>query len=389
MQDESTAKPPDSSRRPKTNLVVSDGPASPALPSPKRWWWGAPSEDPLDEWVSEKLAEQFRRSLFIDFKSLTPPDPSNVQNTELFERGLQMLEEEGFTWQNGYEAQQIKVRLVSDDQLHVELIRAMKFAQSLKVDTTDLAHLLTPLDADATDEEVATRHSQLRSHLAYLVSDIQWAEQKKFARRKLRARYVKSVCMTTWVVGLMFFVALAWTVLMSQDGFRSGLFGTLPFVGENSPDLFRYPGLLLAIASGVLGAWFSMLVSIDKRLSGLTLDELRVAQKVTSLWARLIFGGAAAVIFYFLLRSEMIDGSVLPDLNGIGFVKPELIDETRPSGNERISSGETKVKGIANFIPSIQMCLLIVWCVIVGFSEKMIPAALTKNAEKVSETGGA
>jgi len=378
--------------------------APPPPPPPKKSWWRSNNDDQLDQWVSDKLAEQFRRSMLIDFKSIPPPDPSDTVHAELYRQGLAMLEKDGFCWQNGYEAQQIKVRLVSDSNIEVELARVMKYAQKFGIDVTDIASLLTPPDQDADEQEIATRYSQIRAHLSYLISDIQWEEQKKFARRALRAEYVKSVCKTTWIVGTLFFSALAWTVLMSRDGFREGLFGLLPFYGETTTtaaqaatdgagtqaaeagnkkfDLFRYPGLLLAIASGVLGAWFSMLVSIDQRLSGLSLEELRVARKKDSLWARLIFGGAAAVIFYFLLRSKMINGTVLPDLNGIGFVEPVFLPATESDG---VTNTSEAIVGAAELIPSIQLCLLVVWCVIVGFSEKLIPAALTRNADKTAQ----
>jgi uncharacterized integral membrane protein len=227
-----------------------------------------------------------------------------------------------------------------------------------------------------------------RALLVNLVADVTLERHKRHLRRHLRSRYMKKVCIWTIAVGSVFFLALAWDAMANQKD---------TFVYQFASKYLRYPGLLMAIASGILGAWFSMLVSAEKRLSGLSLEELRSAQSNYTLIGRMIFGASAAVIFYFLLRAGLIEADILPDISEVGFEAVGVSDEQAIIVREMMRGGITScyegdvegsgsgiVTSFGRFLPSQNMCLLIVWGVICGFSEKLIPATLTRNADAAS-----
>lgn len=346
----------------------------------KRWMLSARNE--RDAWVSNKLGEQFRRSLLTEFRAIPAPDASDRVALDLYRRGLDLLREENFTWQNAYEAQQIKVHLLPETDLQVEIARALKQAHKHGIDTTDIVAMLEQPEEGTTADEKTAWLARLRVRLSHLVSDIQWEQQKGFIRRELRACYVRSICLATIGVGVLFFAALFWTVMMSDIDLRLSIYNAFGILDiDSTPDYFRFPGFFIAMASGVLGAWFSMLVSVDKRLSGLSLEELRVAQRSSSLIARLIFGAASAVIFYFLIRSNMIDGAILPDMEKVGFT------QLAPTSAESVDPGGPGIDTLAGYLPSLDFCLLVVWCVIAGFSESFIPAALSRRGNQTDREG--
>ena len=134
----------------------------------------------------------------------------------------------------------------------------------------------------------------------------------------------------------------------------------------------NYPGLIVAMASGFFGATFSMLIQSRKRASEGSLEDLNAAANWTTLTVRGSVGLGAAAILYFFFRSGLLDGHLWPDLHELGFdgLGAELDDgavDTRPQ-----------------LVPNEDLCLLIIWCFIAGFSETFVPNILAQT-EKRSE----
>ena len=72
------------------------------------------------------------------------------------------------------------------------------------------------------------------------------------------------------------------------------------------------------------------------------------------------------------------EAEILPEIREIGFEQLNLPRGSEPTLREQAISGEI-ASSIDAWLPSTDLCLLIVWCVLCGFSEKMIPAALSQN----------
>ena len=344
-------------------------------------WWPARKifgEENADQLISDKLSEQFRRSLQTDFTAIAYPGDERPELQKLYDRGVSLLSNTEATWQDIYEAQQIRTRLIPDDELTAALQRELGQAHHLNMDTAAIAMRLNPGETGGDGLTPA----EARTHLVNLVGDVQWERHKRYLRRRLRSSYMMKVCRSTLIVGPIFFLALIWGVMANRDGNTISNFAN---------DFLRYPGLLVAISSGILGAWFSMLVTVDKRLSGLTLEELRVAQNASTLIGRMIFGASAAVIFYFLLRSGLVSATILPNIEQIGFDAISDVDAKKAPSNATAAadannaadaaSTEKPAATIKGYVPSTNLCLLVIWSVLCGFSEKLIPSALNKSAD--------
>jgi hypothetical protein len=129
----------------------------------------------------------------------------------------------------------------------------------------------------------------------------------------------------------------------------------LPTVKEYGVPYGNYPGLILAMISGAFGASFSMLVQTQRRGSEGTLEDIRTAGNWKTLLIRSAFGFGAASILYFFFNSGLLEGSLWPKLDGIKFSSP---------------------------VPSRDLCLLVIWSFVAGFSENFVPNILVKTEQR-------
>ena len=135
-----------------------------------------------------------------------------------------------------------------------------------------------------------------------------------------------------------------------------------------------YPGLIVAMASGFLGATFSMLLQSRNRASEGTLDDVSAASSWRTLTVRGSVGLGGAVILYFFFRSGLLDGNLWPDLNELGF--DQLVEKV----------GENQIPFGLWVVPNEDWCLLIIWCFIAGFSETFVPNILVQTQARSTTT---
>ncbi len=126
-------------------------------------------------------------------------------------------------------------------------------------------------------------------------------------------------------------------------------------------------GLLIALVSGIFGASFSMLVRTQNRISSGTLEDLRAGYRWFALIIRAAVGLGAAMILYFFFESELLGGNLWPDLNRLG------LSSIKDAENRDVPN---------TFVPNKEICLLVIWCFIAGFSENFVPNILVKTESK-------
>ena len=138
-------------------------------------------------------------------------------------------------------------------------------------------------------------------------------------------------------------------------------------------------GLLVAMVTGLLGASFFMMIQLQQQISEGTLADARDMWTYQLLVLRCIVGIGAASILYFFFKSGLLQGSIWPDLRGLGF---EVIAPDSANAAFKISS-EPK------FIPAQSFALLVVWSFIAGYSQTLVPNLLlqTEGRAGSSKTG--
>jgi hypothetical protein len=128
-------------------------------------------------------------------------------------------------------------------------------------------------------------------------------------------------------------------------------------------------GLLVAMVTGLLGASFFMMIQLQQRISEGTLADARDMWTTPLLVLRCIVGIGAATILYFFFKSGLLQGSIWPDLKGLGF---ELIATDEANTAFKISK-DPKI------IPAQDFALLIVWSFIAGYSQTLVPNLLLQT----------
>ncbi len=120
--------------------------------------------------------------------------------------------------------------------------------------------------------------------------------------------------------------------------------------------------LFTAFKSGLLGAAFSMLLSLNTRLkqTEFNLNSLKIQRRWSFLTSRMVIGIGGAVILLYFMQADILTGSVFPDI--LTGSEKKLIERLDPKN----------------------YALLVVWCFLAGFSEKFVPNLLTKAEEQAS-----
>lgn len=292
--------------------------------------------------ASSTLCEQFFNSLSAIALQIEEAD-ATAKNSPPMTKAREILENPTQDWLAAYKVEQYFAQAMPPVMVEVELDRRMSDARRVDLKAADA------YAAQIADARQKSDTGQLRAILLRLIGDVQW----KFLQRHLRRRY--SSVYKSRMTGVFVFSAL---ILLA------GIFTTLLSAGRLSEtDWVLYTGLVATCSAGTFGAAFSQLVHMRKRISESTLDDIRVAYRYETILTRVLVGYGGALILYFLLRSDILIGTIWPDLTKLGF-------------NEIVVD-----KGIAlgNMVPNRDLCLLMVWSFIAGFSENFVPAMLTRT----------
>ena len=144
------------------------------------------------------------------------------------------------------------------------------------------------------------------------------------------------------------------------------LFALDAFFFETGPDgpFVQFTGLVVAMCAGLFGAAFSMLIQIQKRVSQGTLEDLEGGADWQALFIRGAFGVGAAMIVYFFFRSGLLQGSLWPVLTELAL---------DPLKNSNVFK-----------VPNQDVCLLMIWCFIAGFSETFVPNILVRTESRTN-----
>jgi hypothetical protein len=313
-----------------------------------------------------ELTDQFYVTLeayFAKVKAQQPP-----RSPEAFERVSHLLEQGPRNWTNAYAIEQLLIHLFDDETLASELqVRVRESKGSLK-----------PAQADyyAVEADKPTLSSvERRALLSRLVNDLQW----RYTVDEVKRGYAKQITLRTGQMFVVSMLVFAASVLMTLV----------------SPDLLQFDVRLLvpAVLAGCWGASFSMLSSLKDRLDASDLDALKVMRARWVLASRVLIGAGGASVLYFFFVSGMITGPAFPDLKSeaqqydAGHHRPAPAPQLPGAADAASAPVGSGPQPAAKQPPLAVFALLVVWCFIAGFSERLIPGLLAKTEAKLDTAG--
>ncbi|HVS12075.1 MAG TPA: hypothetical protein VMS76_19600 [Planctomycetota bacterium] len=259
------------------------------------------------------------------------------------------------TWLDAYEIEQ---------QL-VHLMPAAKLGSELRVRLVEAHSVLKPAKAQAYGEAVkcAKTDPEQRGLLSRLVNDLQWTYTVNEAKRQFwgtltrRTAWMLAICAGAFLVS-MFLVQVA-----PRDAFpwlSVAQWSTLEF------HPLSWKSLLLVCAAGAWGASFSMLLGLKKvDLKKVSLDQLKVMLTRGVFLARMCIGAGGALVLLFFMVSGILSGTVFPEF----------------TAGEPVAGASATTDLIVN---SKSVVLLVLWCFIAGFSEKLVPGLLADSERRAA-----
>ena len=334
-------------------------------------WRSMSTELPANE--IRELTAQFYVTLeafFAKVKDNLPP-----RSQESFDRVSQLLEtepKERRNWTRAYAIEQLLIHLFDDETLASELQARVREARgSLK------PALVEYYAGEAAKTTLSA--AERRALLSRLVNDLQW----RYTVDEVKRGYTKQITLQT---GQMFVV--------SMIVFAISVLATLVY-----PALLQFDVRLLvpAVLAGCWGASFSLLGSLKDRLEASDLDALKVMRARWVLASRVLIGAGGASVLYFFFVSGMITGPAFPDLKSEAQQQAASRQRhawaAQPSDPRAVAAPQagaspSLVSQPAAALPDKQppldvFALLVVWCFVAGFSERLIPGLLAKAESKI------
>jgi hypothetical protein len=309
----------------------------------------APSN--LTQHEVQELTAQFFVTLRASVARLALDDRAQLSPSYVHIRDL--LNRKGKqTWTRAYEIEQLLVDVMDDKTLDIELETRLLEARTT-LGAAKFEHFTERVNAtQAADDR--------RAVLGRLINDLQW----RHTVNEVKRAYSKEITARTGTIFITTIAAFAATVLI------------VAFFGVRfSPDGETRP--LMLLLAGVAGAWgagFSMLSSLKARLDAAELNDLKLMKARSLLWSRPLIGVGAACILYFFLASGLLSGEAFPKVDPVAPTQPVASGTT---GTPPASQTPTKFPHERK-----DMAMLIVWCFLAGFSERLVPALLAKTEDE-------
>lgn len=315
------------------------------------------------------MLSQFRNSLQATIDRVVEINPAHKEALTAFTERL--ANETPLSWSMVNQIELALVDYYDEINLETEWQRQLANIQRLP---NHLANFYQQQDHQKIEGSQAIE--KRRALLSSLIKDMQWVRESKRV-----IRYTENQ-MRRKTVALFL---LSFVLFFSPTIHR--LFFDFQF------DNLRLYYIFTAATSGILGAAFSQLTSIQSRVLDATLDQVQAMSQIGYITARSMVGAGAGLIMFYLLQSGLLDGAFFPQFIHSAAELETVRSELSLSGSEILSNRNAVSQNIESSVavgtlaqPAQGLSLLIVWCIIAGFSEKMIPGILNKKANEAKES---
>jgi hypothetical protein len=224
------------------------------------------------------------------------------------------------------------VSLYTEDQIGMELkIKLLESREKLKPAEVAFFDVEIQNCKGAPDNRILLNNLNEKLQM---VDDIENLQKAYTAKTRMRTSFM-------FLIAIIFFFAV--DQMPSLAAFFSVEKGT------------RSDAIITAMASGWLGTCFSMLIGLRSKLTSSSLQELKVIHRMDYIFSRTIIGLISGLIVFYFFESKLVSSSLFPMLDD----KSQTMDK-------------------------VSNALLIVWCFISGFSEKLVPDLLAQTEKNLA-----
>lgn len=294
--------------------------------------------------------------LFEELKSCRGKDGNGVPDTLLESIRNEAPSESDVDATDIYKIEIASFPFISDHDLKIRLLGLRDMIRNLSTEQS-YRQISSEFNTDLKDAQLNLDEAYALSNRLYrryvLVPSIE----------KLRTR----IAIALLLIALAASALSTAPILMGHVNLRAGI------------DL----GYALALSAGISGAIVSTMIRLyrfDARHEPL-LTWLNLEQGKNSIFVTPFLGGVFATILVILMRGDLLQGPLFPNLMEAIPASPEGV------GNQCWNNLQpTFVKGCKNYA---DISKLIIWCFISGWSERFVPDVLDKLSSQGMEKAGA
>jgi hypothetical protein len=291
------------------------------------------------EWFNDRyffkqdrfILDQEYKILLTKFEKIKHEQNLKEESSDIVAKISNLFEQE----QNRTNLSQIELYLVSiysDEEVLMEIkIKMLETEEKLTPEAMLLFQVESQKETNINEKRILLNRLNEKLQIWDDLSDL---EKNFIAKTRVRT-------------SLFFFFAILMFFAVDQvPSFAEFLSVTKGSKGE---------AIVTAMSAGLMGTTFSMLLGLKVKLNISSLEDLKVIHRFDYLFSRTIIGLTSGLLLFYFFHSEMITGTIFPVFN-----------KSTPIVTDSNNS------------------LLILWCFISGFSEKLVPDLIAQTEKKIA-----